>query len=273
MPEAEYTTGQIMQTHLRPLSTGELLDKAFGMYRNHFLLFAGIAAIANVVPLLLSLFARFAGPMETVGSIVAALVAVLGSLLASALAQGATVYGVSAIHLGNSTTISDSFRQIKRKIGRIILINIGLGLIVGFGLILLIAPGLIWLTMYSLAIPAAVLENLGGNESLSRSKTLSQGGRGRIFAIYVLVFILQFSVGWVLAMIEQQFFRLLSHSATGTTLSAVLQIISRFGVDTLVYPLGTIAIVLVYYDQRVRKEAFDLEHLMQTMSMTSAAGA
>jgi hypothetical protein len=32
----------------------------------------------------------------------------------------------------------------------------------------------------------------------------------------------------------------------------------------------TIALSLVYYDERVRKEAFDLEHMMQQMDRTAA---
>jgi len=36
-----------MSTLLRPLSTSELLDRTFFLYRNHFLVFAGIALSPN----------------------------------------------------------------------------------------------------------------------------------------------------------------------------------------------------------------------------------
>ncbi|HKE30376.1 MAG TPA: hypothetical protein VKD65_01535, partial [Candidatus Angelobacter sp.] len=35
-----------MTTALRPLTTGELLDRTFVLYRNNFMLFAGIATVA-----------------------------------------------------------------------------------------------------------------------------------------------------------------------------------------------------------------------------------
>lgn len=38
-----------MSTPLRPLSTGELLDRTFNLYRNNFMLFAGIAVLAALI--------------------------------------------------------------------------------------------------------------------------------------------------------------------------------------------------------------------------------
>lgn len=44
---------------LRPLSLGEILDRAFSLYRNHFLLFVGIAAIPQLLILALHLAQLF----------------------------------------------------------------------------------------------------------------------------------------------------------------------------------------------------------------------
>ena len=40
-----------MTTALRPLSTGELLDRTFSLYRSHFGLFLGIFALPHLVVL------------------------------------------------------------------------------------------------------------------------------------------------------------------------------------------------------------------------------
>jgi hypothetical protein len=37
-----------MATLLRPLTTGELLDRTFSLYRNHFVLFVGISALPHL---------------------------------------------------------------------------------------------------------------------------------------------------------------------------------------------------------------------------------
>jgi hypothetical protein len=44
-----------MPTILRPMSTGELLDRTFTLYRKHFLLSVGIVALPNLAHLALQL--------------------------------------------------------------------------------------------------------------------------------------------------------------------------------------------------------------------------
>jgi hypothetical protein len=53
------------------------------------------------------------------------------------------------------------------------------------------------------------------------------------------------------------------------TVSAVMTFISQ----SLVGPLATIAFSLVYYDERVRKEAFDLQLMMATLDGAQPAAA
>jgi len=49
-----------MNTALRPMSTGEVLDRTFNLYRNHFLLFSGIA-ISEVVCVLIGILLLIPG--------------------------------------------------------------------------------------------------------------------------------------------------------------------------------------------------------------------
>ena len=145
------------------------------------------------------------------------------------------------------------------------------GLLVAFGLILLIVPGFYWLACYSLAIPAAVLEDLPVSDALARSKGLSEGSRLRILLVHVLVYVLQFVVGAAFGFLTIQILSL--STVAGFSLVNVFQALLQFIVNTLVFPLLTIALVLVYYDQRVRKEAFDLQHLMEAMGEAPAQSA
>jgi len=46
-----------------------------------------------------------------------------------------------------------------------------------------------------------------------------------------------------------------------------------FLVGAAVGPVMTIAFSLLYYDQRVRKEAFDIEHMMSTLQRVGAPSA
>jgi hypothetical protein len=109
-----------MSADIRPLSTGELLDKTFSLYRNNFVVFVGIAAVANVIPLVLELLVDFtsgSADVSALGTISTGLIGSIGTIVASAIAQGATVYAVSAIYLGSTTSISDALRKVSGKIG------------------------------------------------------------------------------------------------------------------------------------------------------------
>jgi hypothetical protein len=73
-----------MVTVLRPLSTSELLDRTFHLYRNNFLVFVGITAIPQLVALALQL-GNVAMVLErqVVGLSVTSLVAVLAGVVSN----------------------------------------------------------------------------------------------------------------------------------------------------------------------------------------------
>ena len=54
-----------MITPLRPMSTGEILDRTFNLYRNNFVLFAGIAVLPPALMLVVQLIQ--AGMVATPG--------------------------------------------------------------------------------------------------------------------------------------------------------------------------------------------------------------
>lgn len=123
-----------MSAPLRPLTTGELLDRTFHLYRNNFVLFAGIAALAAllfVAGLVLLLALGFTLPTPMEGSDpramfipIATYLGLLGLflLIGTSLATGATVYAVSKVHLGQPGSIHESYGKVFPKIGRLIVI-------------------------------------------------------------------------------------------------------------------------------------------------------
>src|SRR5918999_4097599 len=48
-----------MSLDLRPVTLGELLDRAFSLYRRHFWLFVGLMAVPSTITLLVSLAVQF----------------------------------------------------------------------------------------------------------------------------------------------------------------------------------------------------------------------
>jgi hypothetical protein len=268
-----------MTTSLRPMSLGELLDRSFYLYRKHFVLFVGIIALPYLAVLAFQLIGVALRPGETTikftaTTLVWSLLSIVISVAAFAASQGATVMAVSRVHLGNDTSISESFAGIKGRILYLALIMIGVGIGVGIGFILLIVPGIILALMWALTIPVAVLEDKGLRDATSRSSELTKGSRGRIFMIYFLFVVLTYIVYLLWEVPIFAAIGIFAHGRRPMTAVPVWTQIS-FPVGTflsqcLVGPLFTIALSLVYYDQRVRKEAFDMQLMMSTLDSTQS---
>jgi len=261
-----------MTTALRPLSTGELLDRTFSLYRSHFGLFLGIFALPHLVVLAYQCVGLiFQSPNPKLPDLLLSLLWTIGagllSLAVSAASQAATVVAVSQVHLDRPASVVDSYQRVKSQILPVVGLSLLVGVFAGLACLALLVPGIILLIMWSLAVPALVLENKGVLDSMSRSSDLTQGSRWRIFVIWLLFIVLGVGVGLLL--------RWPVETAAGVSSMFALQrkgpgwqaalLVSAFISECLVGPLVTIAFSLVYYDQRVRKEAFDLQLMMMTI--------
>jgi hypothetical protein len=252
---------------LRPLTIGELLDRSFSLYRRHFLLFVGLAALPNLMPPAFSVAVLLAPPdIGPAGEFATLCLSFLVYLFATALAQGATVVAVSQIHLGQSASISAALGEIRPQLGSLILTILNMGVRIVIGLFFLIVPGILLAIRYALAVPVAVVEQRTGGDALARSANLSEGSRGRIFVIYILL-ILLLTIGTLLWQVPATIVLLLTGSLgeVETPLGQAVLLFGSYLTQTLLGPIATIATAVMYFDQRVRKEAFDLEHMMKQL--------
>ncbi|HLJ28868.1 MAG TPA: hypothetical protein VKY85_19315 [Candidatus Angelobacter sp.] len=312
-----------MTTALRPMTTGELLDRTFNIYRNNFPLFAGMAAlaafilVASTVLLLVLGFtvptpgAQFDPRTDFTGLAVYFLVVGLFYLIGASLATGATIYAVSKVHLGQPVNIGQSYSKVFPSLGRIVRIvlsillrmlgvfllvylaavaitiglvgalGVGPGGRAGAGAMAGIATLLVLLVVfvgyffvfrvyfkYSLAVQACVLERAGAVQSLKRSAFLTKGSLGRIFLVYLLMGVIGVALSVVLQLPATFLVKMNVLAAT------VWQLLATFVAFSVSFPISTIAISLLYYDQRVRKEAFDLQLMMEAIGqapLTQAA--
>lgn len=256
-----------MKYALKPLTLGELLDRTFSFYRGNFVLFAGIAALPALSTLILGSAMSFFSPQGGAG-VVASLALMFLIFVISTFTQGATVVAVSRIQLGQPTNSMEAFATIRPRLGELVALALNVGVRVGLGILLLIIPGIMIAVRYALAIPAALLEDRTVSEALPRSSDLTQGHRWRIFLIFCLFFALMI----VFSMVWQVPVTLLGGTPRGEqpqTWVLVAMQVGNFLTTALVGPVMTIALAVVYYDQRVRKEAFDLEHMMQQLDRLS----
>ena len=300
-----------MNMALRPMSTGQVLDRTFSLYRQNFMLFFGIALLPPALVLLLQqmpwepfrIFTSGLMPGATitpaqVGSLYLGLLLVgVVWLIGFAPAASATAFAVSAVHLGRKTSISESYGKLRGRLGRIfslvffivtivflsylvlmtaavMLMAAGAaigallgtaGAVIGVGLGVLMMIGAMFGTIYlflcfAVAIPACAIEDIKARAALKRSFHLTKGDRGRIFVICFLALISQYIIGLALVFVPT----LLMVEMAGQQPLAlrIVNAVASFLAGGLSGPIATVALSLVYYDERVRKEAFDLQMMM-----------
>lgn len=269
---------------LRPLSLGEILDRTFILYRRNFLLFIGIVALPHLLILgyqLIDLFllegkpgaARTMSPAMGVFALVGMLIGFVVYLVAYLFSQGGTVYAVSELYLGKPTTIRESFNRMRGQFGSLLGVVMLNGMAVGVGFLLLIVPGIYLMCRLITCVPAALLENLGPRDSLERSYTLTKDNAGRAFVIFLLYVTILYGAMFLFMM---PFIFAIAMTAKDPSMLRVAMAFSQVGsfvATVLVTPIFTIATAVFYYDLRVRKEAFDLQVMMNPGgNITPAAG-
>ena len=317
-----------MQTNLRPMSLGEILDRTAQLYRTNFVLFAGIAAIYAGVLLVINLaqigiqqlllHLHLAKEMPLVTLVFVVLIVPVIFICAGA-AVAANNRAVAWVNLDQPATIRGAYASILPRLGRYLwLMTIAAfviylpfvilftcyfvflfvyahprGLFIQGGahanpqatiVLLLVSVGFLILALgasvyavlmalrYSLALPASVLEDLPARKALRRSIDLSKGSRGRIFVLGLLISVIQ--VG--LAMVAYMFFFVamfiaVKHHTQLPVWMQVLQQIVGFFTNSFIGPMYATGLTLFYYDQRVRKEGYDIEWMMEAAGMGAAA--
>jgi hypothetical protein len=175
-------------------------------------------------------------------------------LAADSIIPGTLAAAIGAIMVANSANLARSGSQFLAP-----LINL-MAMVVGFILFLWIGACL------SFSIPAMALENLTGLNSLRRSLALSKGSRGRIVftllstfvAVWVLSYGLEFLLGHLMSFVGS----VLNIAKTMRALYSPAVSLLVTAIYIVIGPFLPIAITLFYYDQRIRREGYDVERMM-----------
>ncbi|MDQ6876116.1 MAG: hypothetical protein M3082_00120 [Candidatus Dormibacteraeota bacterium] len=268
---------------LRPLEVGDLLDETFRMYRRHFFLFAGISVILSI-PLaalagysFVTLFANLVQQGATnqaldVTTLTPALTAfalfAMVNLALYPFLYGAITYAACESALGRPVKVWGALGGAFRRY-----LHIGLYLILIFlmAIMFCLLPLWIWIWVGWVAVmPAMFVENIGVIAAMGRSWQLVEGRWWRTFLILFLIAILV----WVVATALGAFLYLgqaLLQLVFSTYISLAISEAASIIVSSLVNPILQIAIVLIYFDLRVRREGLDLFQLAQHVAAPQPA--
>ncbi len=270
---------------LQPMGFTDILDTIFSLYRNHFRLFLGICAVYFVLTLGLDLLTGistffFASSGRWSMMIAITLVTSLIAIVVGLFVIGGVVFAGAQAYLGRHITARAAFRQAKRRFwpyfgsGLLWLLVVGVLAITIIGIPVAIYFGTRW-TFYTQAV---LIEETSAWNALRRSRELVKGAWWRVFGIVLAIFllfstiqiILQFSLLFVFGITQAigdegdlvEMFRRLFVPELTTRDGLVTYVIQNFinhVVASLTLPIGIIGITLLYFDQRIRKEGFDIE--------------
>jgi hypothetical protein len=278
---------------IRPRSTGEILDGAFRLYVQDVGLYTATAIVASIPLALLMVVSLLSG--GSTGALVVAIVlapiaiAAVVSIWTSLLIQmnerlegrepqlGPSVRRALALMLrvvwagiiayfffavavlgwalvvGIMATVGGAVLPDLAAVSVVVIVGLALGVFVA----LAIVPGLF------LFLPGIAVEDKSAYESVKRGFELAKGGRGRILVVLI--------VAWLLIAIPMLGVYLVTGTAsmlvdpeamsTGTVSAGqfILQQFLLLLVGGFTTPYIVACILLLYFDQRIRREAFDLQ--------------
>jgi hypothetical protein len=213
---------------------------------------------------------------------------------------GATTVAVSELYVGRSATIASAYSHVRSLVGRLIVLMLIIGLrlmgiflgivaivaVLTVSATLLLGPFavvlaflgtmaaafacLLYALRYAVAVPVLVLEHATPTDAIRRSIDLTRDNLGRTAVLVIFAMIITyaalalfqgpFTVGAIVAGPETS--TALWLNLAGTFTGAVGGAVSG--------PLMIIALALLYYDLRIRKEGLDLELMMANLDSDAA---
>ena len=276
---------------LRPLNIGDILDGAITAIRRHALLVLGIGAVMAVIGAAITfvlqkyLFTDLESFTSTVrlgpaatdeelrnavfGTFGDAVLVLVSQTLVSTFLLTVTTGLMAAVMgravLGREVSFGLAWREVQPRLLPLLGVAFGYALLTTIGVMLCIIPGVLAWVFWALAAPALVLERGTFRAAFARSVKLVGGAFWRVLGVLLLARIigsffesiiqLPFTIG------SGAFSQLLNPAkvtvpGTGDLLLASAgQIIA----GTISIPFIALVTVIVYLDQRMRREGMDIE--------------
>jgi hypothetical protein len=244
-------------------------------------------------------------PQSGSGADPATIAALVGSMfgwVAGIILAGMLVFVVAQAVLGRKATVEETWRNVRGQLLRLIGLAVVSALMVVFPLVVVvlvvvalalsdqvaaaviagILGVLAWIAyaafvqvrLIALAAPALVLERLRLFASMRRAYELSRGQFWRLLGITLLTFVITSVIAQLLAIPFAIVGVVAMFVFENRTTAAMVYVFSNYLslvlTQAVTIPFGAGVKSLLYVDQRIRKEAYDVELIAQTQPAPSA---
>ncbi len=254
-----------MKYELKEMTQGDIFSEAFNLYFDNFLALFFIAVISTIPGFLYShsaMSSRMSGASQ--GILAGTLLPLVLTVLASTFSTAMMIELISKKYLHKPQTMGDYFQNILPFILPIIGLSILESFAVGIGFILLIVPGLIVLTGLSLSGQVLIIERTSVSNAMKRSWELSEGNRMQIFGFLFIMWLAAWVGQYILITLFSGTFNFNNFQSN----YLVFNIFSNL-LNALIAPITICILILIYFNLRIKKEGFGLEHMVDQFSMAS----
>jgi hypothetical protein len=242
-----------MRDYIVEQSAGELLRNNFTIYFNNFLPLFFIYFVPIFPFQMMSMHGQLTGDatLYLIGQLIV--------LSISVFTVSAMTIAISAVCLGNKPRFSHAYQAIFNKnLINYVLTSLLVTITIVVGFLLFIIPGLFFLAWFMFALPIVILERKSAVQALKRSKELGKGLYLRNWGVLTLMGLVAGVFGAVIGGIIS-----MAVAISGGEIWLLAFLLSV--VTVLMVPATQIISVLLYYDMRVRKEAYDSTMLAQDL--------
>jgi hypothetical protein len=273
---------------LRPRSVGEVLDAAVLLYRARFgaLMRVAIAvlvplSVLNLLVLLSALPDDFTigiggdispvydSDTEAAVQLAAVVVTTLLSALGTAFVTAATTSIVADAYVGRVASPGEAAREIRGRLGAVVLVTVVVTIVTVVGYLICLVPG-IWVQVaWCIAVPVLILEG-----------TTAMRALGRSFALTKVRFWLAFGVFWLSELLVQALsiglavaIAFLIRSNDSPAAEVVAQSVGTAIASIITVPFAAAALVALYFDLRIRAEAFDVQMMLVRLDERRVPGS
>lgn len=264
-------------SQLRPRGVWDLLDDAFDLYRERFATLAGLSAVVFVPAHLLNTWittVAFKRLTESRGSDdptnVLIPLAIYGGailvgqpilLLAQAIQTATTARAVERRLTGERLTGALVWRDLRSRIVPIAWVGLLAALATVLATGMTCGVGWFFLTPLWCFVPAALaLEKSAPMASFKRSQQLAYAGFGRVLGLLALLYVIEVGLQAGLTGLFELVVTLLPDSVQKANSTATF--VGSQGASAIaalfLSPLNAVAVTLIYFDTRVRKEGLDI---------------
>ena len=277
---------------LQPMRFSEILDTIFSLYRKHFFLFMGVVA-----PYFLGSLIQYSVEGFLANHASNNLIPNLVNIPFALIGISGIIVATGTIYLGRYTTSTDALKRSIRSFWKLsvcqvlwtlvlviplLVLAFAVGKSVSLASMLLLPSILLPFSIYftvrwAFLLEIILLEKSDIYNAFQRSSELVRSAWWRVFVVSVLVICLSVAIHYIFE-ISIGAILILAKMAGGTDLRNLIQwsvtendlhssnwvfyavmTCTDLVLKTLTTPIWIIGIVLLYFDQRIRKEGFDLE--------------